>query len=272
MNFYFAFDEYTDVANKTEASKISNDVMDALRSRDASIHSSHGKITTMAQEFFQRTVGVVGEDPPAMERFIVDFDDYTKSIILEAEDRVANHQRTVNDYLVLRRDTCGAKPTFSFFGLGLNIPNAVFDNPLMISLIENATDLIAITNDMHSYRLERSRGLEVHNIITAIMVEYHLDLQQALYWLSGFASKTISNFLANIRALPSWGEKIDRAVMVYIDRVARCVRGYDAWSYETNRYYGNDGLKVRERRKITLLPPDSGYITRAELEREIMVT
>jgi hypothetical protein len=92
---------------------------------------------------------VVGEDPPAMERFIVDFDDYTKSIILEAEDRVANHQRTVNDYLVLRRDTCGAKPTFSFFGLGLNIPNAVFDNPLMISLIENATDLIAITNVSH---------------------------------------------------------------------------------------------------------------------------
>ena len=98
---------------------------------------------------------------------------------------------------------------------------------------------------MHSYRLELSRGLEVDNIITAIMEEYHLDQQQALYWLSGYASKTISNFLANIRALPSWGEKIDRAVMVYIDRVARCVRGYDAWSYETNRHYGNesDGLQ-----------------------------
>ena len=93
---------------------------------------------------------MVGEDAPAMERFIVDFDDYTKSNILEAEDRVANHQRTVDDYLVLRRDTCGAKPTFSFFGLGLNIPNEVFDNPIMISLIENATDLIAITNVSHS--------------------------------------------------------------------------------------------------------------------------
>ena len=89
---------------------------------------------------------------------------------------------------------------------------------------------------MHSYWLELSRGLEVHNIITAIMEEYYLDLQQALYWLSGYASKTISNFLANIHALPSWGEKIDQAVMVYIDRVARCVCGYNAWSYETNRY------------------------------------
>ena len=124
---------------------------------------------------------------------------------------------------------------------------------------------------MHSYRLERSRGLESHNILTAIMDEYHVDLQQALYWLSGFASKTISDFLNNKDSLPSWGEKIDRAVGKYIDLVARCVRGYDAWSYETKRYYGEDGLKVQERRKITLLPPASGYISREELKLEVVV-
>ena len=124
---------------------------------------------------------------------------------------------------------------------------------------------------MHSYWLERSRGLEKHNIVTAIMEEYHLDLQQALYWLSGYASKIISNFLADVRALPSWGETVDRAVMVYIDRVGRGIRGCDDWSYETRRYYGDDGSKVQKCRKIALLPPDSGYITRKELELEIMV-
>ena len=128
--------------------------------------------------------------------------------------------------------------------------------------------LIEILKDMHSYRLERSRGLDGHNIVTAIMEEYHLDLQQALYWLSGYASRTISNFLANSSALPSWGSKTDLAVKKYIDLVARCVRGYDTWSYETNRYYGDDGLRVQERRKVTLLPrvPGSGYISREELE------
>ena len=50
MNFYFAFDEYTDVANKTEASKIASDVMDAFRRKEASVRSPHGKITTMAHE------------------------------------------------------------------------------------------------------------------------------------------------------------------------------------------------------------------------------
>ena len=121
---------------------------------------------------------------------------------------------------------------------------------------------------MHSYRLERSRGLDGHNVVTAIMEEHHLDLQQALFWLSGYASKTISNFLANRCALPSWGSKIDGAIEKYIDLVGRCIRGYDAWSYETKRYYGDDGLRVQERRKVTLLPqaPASGYISREELE------
>ena len=123
---------------------------------------------------------------------------------------------------------------------------------------------------MHSYRLERSRGLDGHNIVTAIMKEYKIDLQQALYWLSGYSSSTISKFLANSRALPSWGDRIDGAVKVYIDLVARCVRGYDTWSYETNRYYGHDGLKVQERRMITLLPPSTGYITREKLELEVV--
>jgi hypothetical protein len=36
---------------------------------------------------------------------------------------------------------------------------------------------------MHLCRLELSHGLEVHNIITTVMEEYHLDLQQALYWV-----------------------------------------------------------------------------------------
>jgi hypothetical protein len=50
MNFYFAFDEYTDVANKTEATKIANDVMTAFRNREASVLPPHSKITTMAQQ------------------------------------------------------------------------------------------------------------------------------------------------------------------------------------------------------------------------------
>ena len=96
--------------------------------------------------FFLRTLDVVGDDTVAIEQFITDFDAYVKSVAQEADDRVYNRIRNVDDYFVLRRDTCGAKPSFSFFALGLNLPKAVFDHPLMGSLIECAADLVAITN------------------------------------------------------------------------------------------------------------------------------
>ena len=89
---------------------------------------------------------MVGDDTVAVEQFITDFDAYVKSVSQEADDRVYNRIRNVDDYFVLRRDTCGAKPSFSFFALGLNLPKAVFDHPLMESLIECAADLVAITN------------------------------------------------------------------------------------------------------------------------------
>ncbi|KAH9476332.1 Sesquiterpene synthase Agr8 [Psilocybe cubensis] len=266
MNFYFAFDEYTDLANREEALQISKDVMDAFRDTSK---PSDSKLIEMARQFFQRTVDVVGDDRPGFERFIADFDAYTTSIIQEADDRSVGHVRSVEDYLILRRDTCGAKPSFSFYALGLNLPNDVFDNSLVASMLEAATDLIAITNDMHSYGLEHSRGLDGHNVVTAIMKEYNLDLQEALYWLSGYATKTISKFNSDRRKLPSWGPEVDAGVHEFFDLVGRCVRGYDAWSYETKRYYGDKGMLIQKTRKITLQPRDAAYITREQLKVSI---
>lgn len=119
---------------------------------------------------------------------------------------------------------------------------------------------------MHSYGLEYSRGLDGHNVVTAIMHEYDLDLQGALYWLSGYATSTVSKFLSDRDNLPSWGAEVDKAIYEYFDRVARCVRGYDQWSYETKRYYGQNGFQVQKTRKISLKPRDEAYLTRDQLQ------
>ena len=119
---------------------------------------------------------------------------------------------------------------------------------------------------MHSYGLEYSRGLDGHNVVTAIMNEHNIGLQEALYWLSGFATATIGKFLSDLSNLPSWGKQVDGAVKEYFNRVGRCVRGYDQWSYETKRYYGEAGLLVQQSRKIFLRPRDEAYLTREQLE------
>ncbi|PPQ64039.1 hypothetical protein CVT24_008852 [Panaeolus cyanescens] len=272
MNFYFACDEYTDVTDKETARMITEDVMSILRGEVIDTEAPHSckPLNRMTQEFYERTLSVVGDDAAGMEHFIKDFDDYTRAVIIEADERERNHIRNVHEYFILRRDTCGAKPSFSFFGLGLNIPSYVFEEPTMLSLIDSASDLIAMVNDLHSYGLERSRGLDGHNVVTAIMHEHQIDLQAALHWLSGYATRTVARFISDRAKLPSYGPHIDAAVNTFIDRMGRCVRGYDAWSYETDRYYGKHGLRVQKTRKAVLLRTgilgsSLGYITRKQL-------
>ncbi|KAF9033606.1 isoprenoid synthase domain-containing protein [Panaeolus papilionaceus] len=293
MNFYFAYDEYTDVTDKETARKITEDVMNILRGEEIDSDAPHSckPLNKMTQEyvhskryyapqfltqcttrrFYERTLSVVGHDAPGIDHFIKDFDDYTRSVIVEADERDRNYIRNVDDYFVLRRDTCGAKPSFSFFGLGLNIPSHVFEEPTMLALIDSASDMIAMVNDLHSYGLERSRGLDGHNVITAIMNEHKIDLQAALYWLSGYATRTVARFMSDRAKLPSYGPEVDAAISVFIDRMGRCVRGYDAWSYETDRYYGKNGLTVQKTRRAVLMQTGilgsrlGGYITKKQL-------
>lgn len=49
MNFYFAFDEYTDVASRDEAMQIAKGVMEVFRTRPSQPSSS--KITEMARQY-----------------------------------------------------------------------------------------------------------------------------------------------------------------------------------------------------------------------------
>jgi hypothetical protein len=97
------------------------------------------------------------------------------------------------------------------------------------------------------------------------MHEHQLDLQAALYWLANYSNAAIAKFLSDKNSLPSWGSEVDASLQEYVDRLGRCVRGYDAWSYETNRYYGTKGLDVQLTRRITLQPRATGYISRNQM-------
>lgn len=88
--------------------------------------------------------------------------------------------------------------------------------------------------------------------MTAIMTEHHLDLQNALHWLGTYTDGVISRFLSHVKRIPSWGPAIDRRVQVYIDGLGTWVRGNDDWSYETKRYHGDAGPKIREDRILRL--------------------
>ena len=71
---------------------------------------------------------------------------YVHAVTEEAEDRMHNRVRPLEDFLRLRRLTCGGAPTFGFLEFGLDLPNEVICHPKLVSLTKEGVDLLLIVN------------------------------------------------------------------------------------------------------------------------------
>jgi hypothetical protein len=74
------------------------------------------------------------------------FATYTQSVVQQAADRKNRHVRTVPEYLEVRRDTIGAKPSFAILELDMDLPDEVFKHPVMKELETLAIDMILLGN------------------------------------------------------------------------------------------------------------------------------
>ena len=73
---------------------------------------------------------------------------YVHSVTEEAEDKMHNRVRPLEDFLRLRlrRLTCGGAPTFGFLEFGLDLPNEVICHPTLVSLTKEGVELLLIVN------------------------------------------------------------------------------------------------------------------------------
>jgi hypothetical protein len=86
------------------------------------------------------------------------------------------------------------------------------------------------------------------------MVQFHLDLDDALEWISRLHDSLVARFFLDARCMPSWGDTVDPQISVYIAGLGNWVRANDCWSFESQRYFGKDGPAIQERRTLELLP------------------
>ncbi|KAF5350098.1 hypothetical protein D9756_009238 [Leucocoprinus leucothites] len=271
-NAYFVIDEYNDVAEPEVAAQVCDTVMDVLRNPYKE-RKEGDKLGIYMQGFWQRALALTKPGAPCIGQFIDGFDLYMTSMIQEADDRETKRVRMVDDYLQLRRETFGAQATIAFLGFGLELPEEVLSHPVMKSMTLAAMDLLCLTNDMHSYPVELARGIAFHNIVTSIIQEHKLDVPAAMEWLENFGKHRVATFLSGIDELPSWGPEVDADVQRYIENMGYLVRGADAWSYESERYWGEKGQEVQTTRIVTLFPEESqeGLMTKEELKAAIVL-
>ncbi|KAF7326901.1 Terpene cyclase [Mycena venus] len=252
MNLFFVFDEYTDCVDHKEARRLADIVMDALRHPHKARSADEPVVGEIARQFWCRAIVIAS--PACQQRFVDSFDHYTESVVAQAEDRGYGLIRNVPDYLATRRENIGAKPSFALLDLGLSLHEDVLAHPCIEKLTVYAIDMLIIGNDLCSYRIEFCRGDASHNILTVVMQQFDVDLANAVLWVENYHKELVEKFFAAvINDLPQWQDTdIERQVTNLVEGLGNWVRANDAWSFESQRYFGNDGPSVQTHRVVSV--------------------
>ena len=163
MNFYFLFDEYTDVAEVSVVKGLANTVISVLENPEAKSDNPHvvgemirqkgvtlstihsfDAIPSHLHSIWKQANILATPGCPCLYRFFKTTVAYVNSVVQEAEDRMLNQVRPVEDYFRLRRDTAATPTTIGLQEIGLDIPNEVYFHLVLVSLTQDAEDILPV--------------------------------------------------------------------------------------------------------------------------------
>ncbi|KAG1788383.1 terpenoid synthase [Suillus variegatus] len=253
MNVFFIFDEYTDKENAAVTKEMVDIVLDALHDPRKMRPEGECILGEIVRQFWARAIQTASQS--SQHHFLDSMTAYLHAIVPEAEDRDHSHCRSIDDYLKLRRDTCGARPSFAIYEMGMEFPDEVFYHPMIVELRQCIVELILIDNDIASYNREQATGDENHNLITAIMLELGLDRSGAMAWAARYHTQVEKRFIDGLAQVPSLEIRTDAPGLIeYLDGIAAWARANHCWSYESQRYFGTEGTNILQSRLVPLLP------------------
>ncbi|KAJ7685733.1 terpenoid synthase [Mycena polygramma] len=262
MNYLFHLDNISDGMMKRDTEVLSDTVMNALWFSD-SYRPTSGPAKSqpleelnagkLARDFWLRCIP--GAGPGTQARFKETLGLFFEAINIQAQMRDTECVPDLESYIALRRDTSGCKPCWALieYGLDIDLPDFVADDPVIMALNQSANDLVTWSNDIFSYNVEQSRG-DTHNMII-ILTKYHgHTIQTAVDYVGELCRLTIDTFMQDRASLPSWGPEVDGMVERYVQGLEAWIVGSLHWSFMTERYFGKSSTDVKRTRFVSLLP------------------
>ncbi|KAJ7891010.1 isoprenoid synthase domain-containing protein [Mycena olivaceomarginata] len=250
LTYFFFLDDLSDELGKADTKSVGDLVMNSLY--HPCTYQSSTRISEMAKDLMKRiaktaTLGV-------QHRFVETFDLFFQSIHDQAQERTSGGIPTVEEYIVLRRDTSGCRTCWSLieYANNLDIPEEVHENSVIRGLSDSANDVVSWSNDLYSYKVERSRN-DTHNMLVVVMDQRNLDLPQAIDVVGKMCEEAINRFKTFQMQVPSWGRGIDEDVAQYIQGMSDWMVAVSvSWSFETERYFGKSNKSVKTSRLVQL--------------------
>ena len=88
------------------------------------------------------------------------------------------------------------------------------------------------------------------------MLHESMDVHQAVQYVSALHDHLAENFLSTFKQIPSFDSaQIDQWVCRYVDGLGGWIRANERWSFESWRYFQNEGERIQRDRVVELLPP-----------------
>ncbi|KAG6877090.1 hypothetical protein C0993_010326 [Termitomyces sp. T159_Od127] len=252
MNWFFLYDDQSDLMTPPDAQKLAALVLNAISHPD-NTGPAHECVVAEAIRQLWKLVSEVSS-AASRGRLIKNIYNCTSAIVQQAQDRVLDHVRDVDEYLFLRRETVGATSAFVVLEFSLNLPDDIFEDAVIQRLNNACVDLILLSNDLYSYNVEQARGDGGHNLVTILMQHRHFTLTEAVKWIGDYALERVHSFLDDLNRVPFFGEEYQADVKRYLNGLGNFVRANDCWHFESGRYFGRDGLEIQRSRRVVLLP------------------
>ncbi|PTB50358.1 hypothetical protein M431DRAFT_19801 [Trichoderma harzianum CBS 226.95] len=252
MHLFFMFDEYSDKASPEEVLYQAQVMIDTLKSPETPRPKGEWIGGEIIRQFLLHLPSTATETFRA--RFGATWIQYVHSVVQQAQFRSESRILDLEDFLAVRRHTSGAPSTIAFYEMNSDIPDDIREHPVIRELEVLAVDLIVIANDILSYNKEQAIGDDEHNIVTILMSQYNLDVQQGIDMAGDLADEKMNRFYYLYPQVPRYVGPVDLEVQTLVDGMAQCVSGVFHWSYESQRYFGKRGMEIKRTRQLRLLP------------------
>ncbi|KAG9254334.1 Presilphiperfolan-8-beta-ol synthase [Emericellopsis atlantica] len=203
------------------------------------------------------------------QRWIDQHKRYFAQLLVQVDQQVSgqNFTRDVDAYMDLRRGTIGVYPAINLaeYGADIKLPQHVYEHPSLQECMNVSADLVTLVNDVLSYRKDLKLGVD-HNLISLLVEGNHLTIQQAVDKIGDMVTDCYRRWYLALAELPSYGEKIDREVMKFVEVCRAVAQGNLYWrranrgnSFQTGRYLGSEGHDIHETGIMHLPPAEKAW-------------
>ncbi|UKZ61170.1 uncharacterized protein TrAtP1_002441 [Trichoderma atroviride] len=227
------------------------DMFQTFLKQEALVNPHYEKVKMESEEWLSECFLMMTEAPTGVQRrFALAMQGYCQGALIQIDS--ASKTPSLEEVVLIRQRSAGCKPLYHLveYAHGLLIPDEVFDNPVIRELECLGMDMVAISNDILSYRKEQEEGVP-HNMVT-VCRSNGMPLQKAFNTVGKLLEQRYWRWDEAEAKVPSWGEETDVQVRKYIEGIKCIVKANLNWSFKSERYLGSNPAQVRVTRVLRI--------------------